>query len=249
MKTPLYSSLLVVLAIFWLAQGVELRQSERSIAVHEKPIMDSAEAIALAKSELIVIDVENGANNPELLRLIKKINPRAWLIANIALTGTKMPIGIFRPIQSELIKRIDSLKADFWLRDEAGELVDDPREGGIHFLNVSADCPPNEQGMNYSRFAADFYLKEAFSNDIWDGFNIESSWEKVFEVAYSRRASMVDTEAICGEIQDRRSTFLDANGNNRGDRMLCFIARTRQGVDEFASMVERKKGRDFLVIK
>jgi len=204
--------------------------------------MTPAEAESIGRFEVAIVDVENAANNPELLSLMKMMNPKIVLIASINLTGTKMPIGSFRPIQRELIGRINASKADFWLKDAAGEPIYDPREGGVYVFNVSADSPLNRKHSGYIDFAADFYTSIIFSGGAWSGFKIEDSWNRVIEEAVSGRYAK--EFGVGGQDSN-----IDADADGQPDDIVKLVMAWRKGVEDFIELMKAKNGQSFVAIK
>ena len=231
-------------AIFWpksllfvaiLATGTLLNAQSRQMSSslrlvsYDEPTMDTAAAIWLSASNLVLVDVENAANNPELLRLMKLKNPKIILIAKINLTEIVLPT-INRPIESRFIDELGSLEKEFLLRDLAGQGVVAPREGGGYIFNISADCPRASNGLKYNEFIANFFAQNVFSDPIWDGIYVRASWENIYNSVVSS-----------GHI-----TEFDANKDKQGDEKFRFIVAWKKGFEDFIDKVISTKGPTFI---
>ena len=226
-KSLIFVAILAITALL-NAQSREMSSSLRLVS-YDEPTMDTAAAIWLSASNLVLVDVENAANNPELLRLMKLKNPKIILIAKINLTEIVLPT-INRPIESRFIDELGSLEKEFLLRDLAGQGVVAPREGGGYIFNISADCPRASNGLKYNEFIANFFAQNVFSNPIWDGIYVRGSWESIYNSVRSG-----------GDI-----TEFDANKDKQGDEKMSFIIAWRKGFDDFIDKVISTKGPTFI---
>ncbi len=221
--------------------GLSLSEDRVYVTCHDKPFMSCEEAEMIAiKADVAIIDVENSVNNPEIIRLIKIIKPKMKIIARINLTGTKFPIGAFRPIQGELLRRAQQLGESIWLKDSAGRPVVDPREGGAYVFNVSAD-DSLRQNKEYIALAAEIYSSQVSSTPIWDGFCVESDWNmiprKVGESYYMEKVR-----------KGSGSFFVDADQNGVNDTPLQFLKGWKNGIDQFISLMKEREATYFVLV-
>lgn len=227
--SSIYRCLLAALCVATFVSSPSSAQNEaESIFFFDKPFMTVEEARVISKHSKVIVDVENCANNLELLQLIKSTNPKIELVADISLTRLRSPFGqSFRPIQSYFMGIMKKLDKDFWLRDAAGEAVYDPREGGWRIFNVSAIDSLNRQGAGYIKLAASFYSCVLSDYGIWDAFRVNPSWQDPMS------SEFVSSNTYAIDPQDEKSFQIDSDGDGKGDDPFMFIPAWKKGVKDF----------------
>jgi hypothetical protein len=235
MKTAIFwpkSLLLMVILAISALVNAQHREMSNSLKIinWDDPTMDISAINNFTAADIALVDVENMANNPELLQLIKKANPKIILIAKVNLSEIVLPT-INRPIETQFIMQLGSLEKEFLLRDSAGRKVVAPREGGGYIFNISADCPRASNGLKYNEFLANFFAQNVFYYPIWDGIYVRASWESIFSLA----------------AESDGYTEIDANKDGLGDEKFRFIMAWKKGFDDFIDTIASTKKTPFIV--
>lgn len=220
----------VVILILGCAGGHRIRLPERpKLAVYwTSPVMSEAEADSLAKFHLVIADMENLVNNPKSLKRLKRRNKELILLCysnpmEIWTNGVRN-----RPIHKKYRRLIKNERPGYLLDQPSG----DPAIfwKNMRMINLSSWCPA-EKGEKYSRFAAEFLLKEVLSDPIWDGYFMDNC-----------------TAHIAWIGNYGRNNGLDANNDGHIDNYDQLDLAWEEGVRDFLTRIRQAKGSSFILI-
>ena len=138
--------------------------------------MTEAEAKELSRWNLVILDMENQENNPELIRKIRQFNPRVKILAYI----TSQEI-IDNPENYEhawLRQSLSSQIIDAWrLKDDRGnKVVNWP---STSMLNLSDRAGRNADHQLFNEFLPRFVRDNLKSSGLWDGVFYDNVWGDV----------------------------------------------------------------------
>lgn len=127
-----------------------------------------AEARELSKWDVVILDAENGAHNPSLMRLMRELNPNITLLAYVPAAEIRTDLdrlGGSAPIRRRIATRIQS---DWWLTDTAGN-----RRSfwvGNQIVNVTSAWKDELPAA---------VRDEVLSSGLWDGVFYDNAWENI----------------------------------------------------------------------
>lgn len=217
---------LVVVLIFCLSSANSceeyLPNDIKTGSYWTSPVMNQTEVRELAKHDLLIVDMENGINNRQSLKLLKTLNPRIKLICYSNPMEFFKPMPDNRPIQSRWLKEVEENFPHYFLKLADGS----PAKfwPGMVMLNLS----------NYSDFGnwmAEKLLSEVLSDPIWDGYFMDNGGGNISWVIPNNRLHRLDVDA---------DGFSDAN--QKVDDAWY------QGIYQFLFKIRTAKGKDFIII-
>ncbi|NCD01087.1 hypothetical protein EOL94_03290, partial [bacterium] len=140
--------------------------------------ISESEAIELAKWDLLVLDMENQENNPEMIRRIRRYNPDIKILAYI----TSQEIidysnGWFNQeasLREELYKQISN---NWWLKDFNGNKIS--FWNGTYMLNISDGCGLSSNSEKWNDFLPRFVKENILNTGLWDGVFYDNVWGDV----------------------------------------------------------------------
>lgn len=217
------------LIFFWPA--ITLSQTPptrlRTAAYWTSPIMDTSQAKSLAKNDLVIVDLENAANNRAILGIIKQDNPEVKLIMYSNPPEIYHPAVNYRPHQERWAKELYSKHPDWLLTTARGySAVFWP---GMRLMNLSADCPRDSSGLNYGQWIADSLLV-LLSDTIWDGYFMDNGGGNI------------------SWVYQGKGDQIDANRDGLPDKNEHLDSVWAQGVHDFLRRIRQAKGSDFILI-
>lgn len=132
------------------------------------------EAKALAKWDVLIIDMEVQTYSPNSLKLIKKLNPKTKLLAYIASEELRGDSGsLAGTLRQKLYQRIDP---SWWLRDIKGNQV--AWWAPNPMINVTAKAPI-KNGQSWSDVLTSFVKTELIDSGNWDGVFYDNVWDNI----------------------------------------------------------------------
>lgn len=169
---------LIILATFILwPRSVAASESYPRLANYFlKWEMTASEAEELSHWDLIILDMENQENNPDLIRKIRQLNPNIKILAYI----TSQEI-IDEPEDYNnvwLRQELSSKILDSWyLKDEQGRRV--VNWPFTSMLNLSELAPLNSSGQRFNEVLPRFIHDKLQSSGLWDGVFYDNLWGDV----------------------------------------------------------------------
>jgi hypothetical protein len=175
------------------------------------PAQNAVLAPQLARYDLLVLDMEMGATNPQALDAIRQLNPSIKILAYMTCQQiTTLPIQpSTQPLRYVLNCGIDP---SWWLLNASGEPVSCWPQ--TRMLNCSDQCPMVD-GQTWSSYFAGFVNAQVLSNPRWDGFFVDNCWSEV---------AWVDT-------QDNGNTNIDCDNDGVSDNNYWLDAHWRFGME------------------
>lgn len=136
-------------------------------------ITDS-DATALARWDLVVLDIENQYKNPNLIKKIRRLNPNITILAYITPQEIRKDAANgFSILRRKLDTNIDS---SWYLKNAQGEKLSWWQ--GTYLLNVTNNAPV-VQGKRFNQFLVDFMVDEVASTGLWDGIYYDNAWDSI----------------------------------------------------------------------
>ena len=181
----------------------------KTAAYWTSPIMSRDDAMALAKHDLLIVDLENKFNNRQTLLELKKMNP------SIKLLAYSNPMEIFlemfnnRPWQNWVINEITQNRRQWLLRTiSRTEGLNQVSYGkfwkDMVILNMASTCP-KINGETYSEWMAKKISTEILSDTIFDGYFMDNGTVNISWM-YQGKPEYID---ITGDAQYRSDAYVD----------------------------------------
>ncbi|HNX11182.1 MAG TPA: putative glycoside hydrolase [bacterium] len=126
-----------------------------------------AEVAGLAKFDVLILDMENQAVNPQRLKKIKELHPDIIILAYISSQEIRNDTALYNiPLRQKMFA---ALPDSWYLRDEAGKKI---------------SFWPDTWMINVANSGFDDYLprfidEEILSSGLWDGIFFDNLWEDV----------------------------------------------------------------------
>lgn len=138
--------------------------------------IEDHEVPALAKWDLLVLDMEVQENSRENLKKIRQLNPKIIILAYI--TSQEANADIYNSpwsskatLRKKLINNIDD---SWWLKDNNNTRIS--FWPGTNMLNLSDYAGVNNQGKRWNDFLPEFVKNEIISTGLWDGVMYDNIW-------------------------------------------------------------------------
>jgi hypothetical protein len=133
-----------------------------------------AEAKALAKWDILIIDMEVQTYTPQSLKLLKQLNPNIKLLAYIASQEIRGDSGNLNgTLRQKLFKQIEP---SWWLKDINGNQVAWWPANPI--INLTVDAPA-VNGKRWSDVLPQFVKSELINSGYWDGVFYDNAWDDI----------------------------------------------------------------------
>ncbi len=132
--------------------------------------------VNLARNDLIVLDMELGAFNADLITGIRAVNPDAVIVAYItvsAITTEVNPDPITYSLRRTLKQGIDE---SWYLRNSDNTHVSD--WANTEMLNCTLFCP-EVGGQTWTDYLGDFIGQHIFNNELWDGVFLDNCYHSL----------------------------------------------------------------------
>lgn len=192
------------------------------------PIIRAENVKSLAKTDLLIVDVENMFNNYNYLVQIKELNP------NLKLICYTNPMEIWktkynnRPWQNSIINEITNNRQKWILRQTNNEgqrfLVN--FWPNMIILNLSTACPKESWRRYYSWYTIKLN-REVLSDTIWDGYFMDNCSPNISWVSPGK---------------------IDINNDGQADNNQRVDMSWERGVKRFLRRIRRNNSNDFIII-
>lgn len=134
------------------------------------------EARELAKWDVIVLDMQAQTNSAEAIREIKRLNPKAVILAYT--TANEMPVDRLQSVEPSGAGLWHDLakgdKPQWRLKTVSGNNV--VFWPGNIMMNLGTK---DDSGKTYADYLADFYQNKVLSTGLWDGLFFDNVWQNV----------------------------------------------------------------------
>jgi hypothetical protein len=131
---------------------------------------------ALAKWDVLILDMEMQRNNPQALLEIRKTNPNIILLAYISSQEIYSDLSK-RPTSSLRRELLAEIEDSWWLRDLNGDKVS--FWPGTHMFNMSDQVEENYLGEKFNDFLPRFVQEKIQSSNMWDGVFYDNIWNHI----------------------------------------------------------------------
>lgn len=138
--------------------------------------LSAEEATALAKWDLIILDMENQETSRDQILRIRQLNPQIIILAYITAQEIMTEPASYNDsfLRQELFSNISSV---WWLRNADGDRISNWPQ--TYMLNLSDLAPVNSQGQAYSDYLPEFVSERLVSSGLWDGVFYDNTWGDV----------------------------------------------------------------------
>ena len=125
----------------------------------------------LAKWDLVVVDMENQARNPDMLRRLRQLNPKIKIFAYLSANEIgKDPNEMGNSMRKKLAAGIDP---QWYLKDAQGQNMSFWPTN--YMLNITPKAA-TINGFKANKYIAHFVADEVLSTGLWDGVFYDGSW-------------------------------------------------------------------------
>jgi len=133
-------------------------------------------ARALAKWDLLVLDMEVAKTSPEQLALIRSLNPQIKILAYIS-SQEIMNDPSFLPVTSLRHELLSNIYPGWWLKASDGRSVS--FWPGTAMLNLSDGAVSSESGQKFNDYLPDFVNQHIKASGLWDGVFYDNLWGNI----------------------------------------------------------------------
>ncbi len=180
----------------------------------------------LAKTDILIVDVENMFNNYHSLVEIKRLNPDIKLLCYSNPMEIWTTIYNSRPWQNQIINEITNNRSQWLLTTiKDGQVNYSVFWTGMVMLNMSDHCPKID-GETYSTWMAKKLNAEILSDTIWDGYFMDNGTPNISWVA---------------------PNTMDINYDGQANSDQAVDDSWNKGVTDFLKII-RRKNKDFIII-
>ncbi|MBI5728536.1 MAG: VCBS repeat-containing protein [Candidatus Magasanikbacteria bacterium] len=185
---------------------------------------------ALARWDLLVLNIEQQALHPELLRELRRLNPRIILLANIAAAdfpGHMEDVPTVLPVRYRIWREgLERGAREGWFVHRAnGERVRRLNwPNNELLLNITDDCPA-VNGEIWRSFLARFIAAEVIGTGLWDGIFFDNTWDNV-------------SSFVGGDVDFNRDGAADSDLDQKW----------RSGLTALFAETRRLAGRDLVIV-
>ncbi|MFA5184650.1 MAG: putative glycoside hydrolase [Patescibacteria group bacterium] len=225
MKKIIFAIFLAVL--FWpsLTRAAVLKNTYPRLANYFlKWEISNAEAAALAKWDLLILDMETQENSREQIMKIRALNPRVIILAYIT--------------AQEILDEIDSydkayLRQEFnqgifsgwWLKDAAGNRISNWPD--TYMFNLTDGALPDAAGKRFYDYLPQFVADKLQTSGLWDGVFYDNTW---------------------GDVSWINSKTLDLDNNGSPDSQNAADIAWSTGFKKMLANTRALVGRDFIIV-
>ena len=186
--------------------------------------MTATEAEDLSKWDLIILDMENQENNPELIKKIRQLNPDIKILAYV--TSQEImdnPEDYRNAWMRQLLS--EQIIDEWYLRDDNGnKVVNWPYTS---MLNLSEKAGRNSAGQRYNEFLPYFVRDHLQASGLWDGVFLDNVW---------------------GDVAWVNGANLDLDNNGSRDSALVANSLWAEGTAKILRLTRELCGRDFIIL-
>ena len=202
---------------------IETQNYPRLANLYWKNPITIEEAAALARWDLLVLDMQTQTNSAEAITEIRRLNPNIIILAYT--TAVEMPttrLAAVEPSGAGLWHDLAELDDDAWhLKTYDGqEAVFWP---GNVMMNLDAK---NSAGTSYGEVLSDFLVDRVLASGLWDGLFFDNTWATV----------------------DSVNAKIDIDNDGRADSATKINANWRLAQNDFFNLLRRRLGGNYLLI-
>lgn len=189
-----------------------------------EPYQNNTLVPALARYDLLILDMEMGERNPQAISGIRQLNPEVKILAYMTCQQiTVSPDPLTEVLRDDLFDGIDP---SWWLQTNNGDRV--TGWPGTEMLNCSVYCP-QIGGQTWNGYFASFITGSVLSNPCWDGFFVDNCWSTVpTEMPDFDACNLHLIDCNADSVIDPRA-WLDQQWKAGMDQMLAQLRQANPG--------------------
>ncbi|KKU14155.1 MAG: hypothetical protein UX20_C0005G0003 [Candidatus Magasanikbacteria bacterium GW2011_GWC2_45_8] len=184
--------------------------------------LSEAQARELSRWDLVILDMEHAARNPEKIRLMRSLNPSIIILAYITsqeIRDDALEQKMYTPLRYELAQRIDP---SWNLQRPNGALV--RFWPGAHVLNLTTQAPA-VNGARWIETLGNFVSTRILASGLWDGVFLDNTWNSLSnqvggQLDINRDGVAESTDAIDRAYVDGFNALVQNIRASTGDRYL-----------------------------
>lgn len=230
-KYILFLGFVLIFNLTWAQENQEYLI--KSACYWTSPTMTDNDAKSISLYKIAVVDGENLINNPERLRMIKKLNSNIKLLCYQNPMEIFNPMVDFRPMQSQIADEILHMYPEWLLKNSSGKNV--VFYPGMIMLNLSTNCP-RVGGKNCAEYLAEKQL-ETLQDRIWDGSFDDNGGKNISWVD-----STIDSD------NDHLADNPDSLDQAWSDGVYYYLSLIKTGMRKNMLLIANKGSLDFLEI-
>lgn len=172
------------------------------------------EADQLAKWDVLILDMENQENNPEIFSYLRKKNPKIKILAYVASEEVTNSVWNKKQLWSKMRNKLyDGIQDSWWLKDSKNDHIVYWHYPDAWMLNMT---------MGWSDYLADFMNKEVMSSGLWDGIFYDVIFDKVSWI--NNGDIDINNDGIKDDI--------DVIDNNWREGVIKLLKKTREKIGD-----------------
>ena len=137
--------------------------------------MTKEDAVRLARFDLLILDMEQQINHPELIKLIRETNPQITILAYISSQEIRNDTAVHSEISLRQ-EMFSYLPESWYLRDANGWKISFWDKTWMINLSDYSDLKNNERWNDY---LPRFIEEKILSTGLWDGIFYDNLWDSV----------------------------------------------------------------------
>jgi hypothetical protein len=139
---------------------------------------------SLSAFDVLTLSVNVGQRYPDVLKELKKKNPKLVLLVYMNSQGiAMMPVNEKETKRSPLLREalFAGIKNEWWVRDVKGDIIPAlaSKGGRVGLLNVTDTCTEVD-GQRWNTYLIDFIEERVFSTGLWNGVMFDVVKDDVF---------------------------------------------------------------------
>ncbi len=128
--------------------------------------ISDAEALELAKWDLLILDMEAQENSRKQLLKIRELNPKIIILAYLSVQEVLIDVDDYR--SADLRQELNCQFTDSWyLKDRNGNRISN--WPGAQIINVTDGAGKNNSGKRFNDYLPEFVSNKIQSSGLWDG--------------------------------------------------------------------------------
>ncbi|MFH0779965.1 MAG: putative glycoside hydrolase [Parcubacteria group bacterium] len=180
------------------------------------------DANALARYDILIIDMEAQVYSPQNLQLLKKLNPDIKLVAYLAAEEIRGDSGSLSGTMRQRL--FNKIQGGWWLRDFAGKKIE--WWPGNPMINITDQTVLNN-GQNWGDVLSQFVKNDLLATGYWDGVFFDNSWEN---------------------LDFMKSDNIDLNNDGRSESMDFINAKWQLGMEDLLWKTRNLLGSEYLIL-
>jgi hypothetical protein len=172
--------ILCIPSVAWAARGTQ--EAPRLLNLWFTWQLPEEALPELAKWDMIVLDADQQARFPERIRKLRALNPKIKILAYV--DSTNIASARFVEESHFPVYELAHAIPEAWYMHR-GLSTGSGQGGRVGFwpgaytLNITNDCPRDDQGRRWQEFLPEFIEKRIWSSGLWDGIFLDNALDNV----------------------------------------------------------------------